>query len=97
MIRRYLGLMALLAVLRGAGRLARIILAVALVVAAAPVSLMATLAVALAWRSGWPPRRLYRAALACLPMVAVWLVAVAVTSRSPWRAAARLRGPPLSG
>ena len=34
MIRRYLGLMALLAVLRGAGRLARIVLAAAMVVAA---------------------------------------------------------------
>ncbi len=88
MIRRYLGLMALLAVLRTAARLARIALAAALVVAAAPVSLVAALAVTLAWRGGWPPRRLYRAALACLPMVAVWLVAVAVTSRSAWQAAA---------
>jgi hypothetical protein len=84
-IRRYLGLMALLAVLRAAGRLARVALAAALVVAAAPVSLMAALAVTLAWRGGWPPRRLYRAALACLPMVAVWWVAVAVTSRSAWQ------------
>ena len=56
--------------------------------AAAPVSLVAALAVTLAWRGGWPPRRLYRAALACLPMVAVWLVAVAITSRSAWQAAA---------
>src|SRR5580692_6768263 len=80
--------MALLAVLRAAGRLARIALAAALIVAAAPVSLVAALAVTLAWRGGWPPRRLYRAALACLPMVAVWLVAVAVTSRSAWQAAA---------
>ena len=88
MIRRYLGLMALLAVLRGAARLARIALAAAVVVAAAPVSLVATVAVTLAWRGGWPPGRLYRAALACLPMVAVWLVAVAVTSRSAWQAAA---------
>ena len=88
MIRRYLGLMVLLAVLRTAGRLARIGLAAALVVAAAPVSLVAALAVTLAWRGGWAPRRLYRAALACLPMLAVWLTAVTVTSRSAWQAAA---------
>jgi hypothetical protein len=86
-IRRYLGLLALLAVLRAAGRLARAALAVALVVAAAPVSLVAALAVTLAWRGGWPPRRLYRAALACTPMVAVWLAAVAVNSRSAWQVA----------
>src|SRR5690349_23247243 len=80
--------MALLAVLRAAGRLTRIALAAAVVVAAAPVSLAAAAALTLAWRGGWPPRRLYRAALACLPMVAVWLAAVAVTSRSAWQTAA---------
>jgi hypothetical protein len=84
MIRRYLGLLALLAALRLAGRLARLAAAILVVVAAAPVSLVAAGAVALAWLRGWPPRRLYQAALACLPMVAVWLVAVAVTARS-WR------------
>jgi hypothetical protein len=83
-IRRYLGL----AVLRMVGRLARAAAAVALVVAAAPVSLVAALSVTLAWWRGWPPRRLYRAALACLPMVAVWLAAVAVTSRRLWQVAA---------
>jgi hypothetical protein len=86
-IRRYLGLVALLALLRAAGRLARTAAAAALAVAAAPVTLVAVLAVTLAWLRGWPPRRLYRAALACLPMVAVWLAAVAVTSRSAWQAA----------
>ncbi len=87
MIRRYLGLLALLAALRLAGRLARLAAAILVVVAAAPVSLVAVGAVALAWLRGWPPRRLYHAALACLPMVAVWLAAVAVTARS-WRQAA---------
>jgi hypothetical protein len=86
-IRRYLGLIALLAVLRAAGRLARIAAAVALVIAAAPVSLAAAVAVTVAWLRGWPPRRLYRAALACLPMAAAWLAAVAVTSRSAWQVA----------
>jgi hypothetical protein len=87
-IGRYLSLMAVLAALRLAGRLARAGAIVLLTVAAAPVSLVAALAVTLAWLGGWPPRRLYRAALACLPMVAVWLVAVAITGRSAPRAAA---------
>jgi hypothetical protein len=87
-IRRYLGLIALLAVLRGLWRLARAAAVVLLVVAAAPVSLVAAFAVTLAWLRGWPPRRLYRAALACLPMVAAWLAAVAVAARSPGQVAA---------
>jgi hypothetical protein len=87
-IGRYLSLMAVLAALRLAGRLARAGAIVLLTVAAAPVSLVAALAVTLAWLGGWPPRRLYRAALACLPMVAVWLVVVAITGRSAPRAAA---------
>ena len=88
MIGRYLSLMAVLAALRLAGRLARAAAIALLVVAAAPVSLVAALAVTLAWLGGWPPRRLYRAALACLPMVAVWLVAVAIADRSVPHAAA---------
>jgi len=87
-IRRYLSLLAVLAVLRAAGRLARVAAVAVLVVAAAPVSLVAAVAVTAAWRGGWPPRRLYRAALACLPMVAVWLIAVAATTRSARQAAA---------
>ncbi len=88
MIGRYLSLMAVLAALRLAGRLGRAAAIVLLAVAAAPVSLVAALAVTLAWLGGWPPRRLYRAALACLPMVAVWLVAAAIAGRSAGHAAA---------
>ena len=88
MIRRYLGLVALLAALRLAGRLARLAAAAVVVAAMAPVCLVAAGAVTFAWLRGWPPRRLYRAALACLPMVAVWLAAVAVTTRSWWQVAA---------
>jgi hypothetical protein len=88
MIRRYLGLLALLAVLRLAGRLARFAALALLAVALAPVCLVAAGAVTLAWLRGWPPRRLYRAALWCLPMVAVWLAAIAVTTGSAWRVAA---------
>src|SRR5690348_407308 len=87
-IGRYLSLMAVLAALRLVGRLARAAAIVLLTVAAAPVSLVAALAVTLAWLGGWPPRRLYRAALACLPMVAVWLVAVGIAGRSAAHAAA---------
>jgi hypothetical protein len=69
-------------------RLLRIAAAAALIIAAAPVSLVAGASVALAWRSGWPPGRLYRAALFCLPMVAVWLAATAVATRSAFGVAA---------
>ena len=88
MIGRHLGVRALSAALRGAARLARIALVAVLVVAAAPVSLVAALAVTLAWLRGWPPRRLYWAALACLPMVAAWLAAVAVAAGSAGQVAA---------
>jgi hypothetical protein len=54
----------------------------ALMIAAAPVSLVAGGSIWLAWLLGWPPRRLYRAALCCAPMVGVWLVATALATRS---------------
>ena len=53
-----------------------------LVVAAAPVSVVACCGVAAAWLGGWPPGRLYRAALWCGPMLAVWLATTAVATRS---------------
>jgi hypothetical protein len=87
MIRRYLGLLAVLAALRLLARLLIVAAGAALAVAAAPVSLVAAYAAALAWAAGWPPRRLYRAALWCLPMVAVWLAATALAAPS-WRQAA---------
>jgi hypothetical protein len=73
MITRYLTLVALRGAVRLAGRLLRAAVIVAALVAAAPVSLVAGYSAALAWLLGWPPRRLYAAALWCLPMVAVWL------------------------
>jgi hypothetical protein len=69
-------------------RVLRIAATVALVVAAAPVSVVAAGSAVLAWRAGWPPRRLYRAALLCLPMLAVWLAATAVATRSAAQVAA---------
>jgi len=72
---------------RAALRLLRAAVAAALVIAAAPVSLVAAAGAALAWLGGWPPARLYRAALWSLPMLAVWLTATAVASRSAEQAA----------
>ena len=40
-----------------------------------PVTVVAAASVAVAWRRGWLPGRLYRAAAWCLPMLAVWLAA----------------------
>ncbi len=69
-------------------RIARAAAAAALIVVAAPVSLVAVGSAAAAWLAGWPPARLYRAALWCLPMLAVWLAGIAVGARSLSRAAA---------
>jgi hypothetical protein len=81
-IGRRAGLRAVRAALRLLARLVMVLAAAALVLAAAPVFLVAACAAALAWTGGWPPRRLYRAALWCLPMVAVWLAATAFATRS---------------
>jgi hypothetical protein len=88
MIRRFLGPLAVLAAVRLLARLIAVAAGVALAVAAAPVSLVAAYAVARAWIGGWPPRRLYHAALWCLPMVAVWAAVTASAARSWWQAAA---------
>jgi hypothetical protein len=77
-ISRFLILVALRGAIRLAARVLRFALAAAVLVAAAPVSLVAGYCAALAWLLGWPPRRLYTGALWCLPMVAVWLGATAV-------------------
>jgi len=74
-------------VVRVAARLARAVTALAAAVALLPVALVAVTGMALAWRQGWRPARLYRAAAWCLPMVAVWLAATALASHSVWPAA----------
>jgi hypothetical protein len=53
-----------------------------------PVTFVAALSAAAAWRNGWPPGRLYRAAAWCLPMLAVWLAAIAISRHSLGPAAA---------
>jgi hypothetical protein len=85
-ISRYVSLLAVRAAARGALRLIRLAAGVALIVAAAPVSLIAAGSAAGAWLRGWPPGRLYRAAAYCAPMVIVWLTATALAARS-WRSA----------
>ncbi len=67
----------------GAGATAVAVVAIVLL----PVTLVATVGVAAAWRQGWRQGRLYRAAAWCLPMVAVWLAATLLTRHSLWPAA----------
>ena len=69
--------------------LARVAVVVAAAVALAPVTLVAAGAFWYGWWRGAPPRRVYLAALWCLPMVGAWLVAVAVwpvraANPGPW-------------
>jgi hypothetical protein len=66
--------------------------AIALVVLAAPVTVIALAAAGAGWLRGWPPARLYRAAAFCAPMVVVWLAATGLrrgllpAARAPWTA-----------
>jgi len=99
--------------LRAAGRVLRAALkvatAIAAVVAATPATVVAAYSYTIAWLLGWPPRRLYRAAAWCLPMLGVLFGAQALrtgqwgdTWREPfgsWRQMWRLaaRGAPLAG
>jgi hypothetical protein len=57
--------------------LARAGVFIAVAVALAPVTLVAAGAFWYGWWRGAPPRRIYLAALWCLPMVVAWLIAVA--------------------
>ena len=54
----------------------------AVMVAAAPITLVATVGLAGAWLRGWPPARLRRAAVWALPMTAVYLAGRAVQART---------------
>src|ERR1700691_3581363 len=87
-IRRWLSLIAVGAALRAIGRVLRIAIIAALIIAAAPASVVAAIGAVLAWLRGWPPGRLYRAALLCLAMMGVWLAANGITYPSRSAAAA---------
>ena len=58
---------------RTTGRVIRWALLAAVLTAAAPVTIVAGVGVVGAWLRGWPPARLRRAALWCLPMTAAYL------------------------
>ncbi len=88
MIRRWVSLLVVRAAARALFLVLRVAAAAALIIAAAPVSLVAAFSAALAWLAGWPPLRLYRAALWCVPMLAVWLAAIAFATRSAAQVAA---------
>ena len=62
---------------RGIFWLARVTVLIAVALALAPATLVAAGAFAYGWWRGAPPRRIYLAALWCLPMVVAWLAAVA--------------------
>jgi hypothetical protein len=79
--------LAVLWLLRKLFRLTRTLLAALVLAAAWPVTLVAAAGWLSAWLRGWPPTRLYRAAVRSLPMTAVYLVAVALHARG-WRAVA---------
>jgi hypothetical protein len=80
-IRSYLTWLALRAAGRALRVAAKVAAAAAACVAAAPATVVAVYAYVLAWLLGWPPRRLYRAAAWCLPMVGVFLAAQALRAR----------------
>jgi hypothetical protein len=69
----YLRFRLLLWALRKAGRLLRCLILAAVLAAAAPVTVVAAVAYLGAWLRGWPPPRLWRAAVWSLPMTAVYL------------------------
>jgi hypothetical protein len=71
--------------LRMTGRLLLFAALVAVLVAAAPLTLVAAVGLAGAWLRGWPPARLRRAAVWALPMTAVYLAGRAIQART-WQA-----------
>jgi len=83
MIRRWFGLIATRALYRHALRATGLLLGGAIIVAAAPVSMVGAGAYAAAWWRGWPPRRLLIAAAWCAPMVLVWLIGTARSAPAP--------------
>ena len=83
----YLRFHLLLWALRAAWRVLRWAVTAAVLIAAAPVTLVAAVAFAGAWLRGWPPARLWRAAAWALPMTGVYLAGRALQART-WRALA---------
>ena len=82
MIFRYLRLLIALWLLKAAWRFLVAVLVAAVLVAAAPITLVAGLGFLGAWLRGWPPARLRRAAAWSLPMTAVYLAGRALQART---------------
>ena len=78
----YLRFHLLLWSLRAAWRVLRWLVTAAILVAAAPVTVVAAVAFAGAWLRGWPPAKLWRAAAWALPMTGVYLAGRAVQVRT---------------
>jgi hypothetical protein len=81
----YLRFRLLLWALRQAGRLLKWVVLAGVLAAAAPVTLVAAVGYAGAWLRGWPPARLWRAALWALPVTAVYLAALGLRAAT-WQA-----------
>lgn len=73
--------------LQGAWKLTRWLVTAAVLAAAWPVTLVAVAGFTAAWLRGFPPSRLYRAALWSLPATGVYLLAAGVRAGA-WQAAA---------
>jgi len=86
----WLKLTAGLWLLRKAVRIAPWLLLVVVAIVAWPLTLVTAAGYVTAWRRGWPPARLRRAAAWALTGAGVWLLAAALRFRA-WRTAARAR------
>jgi hypothetical protein len=80
----YLQFRALVWLIKMTGRVLVFAAVVAVLVAAAPLTLVTAVALGGAWLRGWPPAKLWRAALWALPMTAVYLAGRALQART-WR------------
>ena len=80
----YLRFRAMVWALRATGRVIRWLVLAAVLIAAAPVTIVTAIAVGTAWLRGWPPGRLRRAAAAALLMTLAWAVGLAVQSSGRW-------------
>ena len=83
----YLRFQVLLWALRVTGRVLKWAVVAAVLIIAAPVTLVAVVAFTGAWLRGWPPARLWRAAAWSLPMTGVYLAGRAFQART-WEALA---------
>ena len=83
----YLRFQVLLWALRATWRVLKWAIIAAVLIIAAPVTVVAAVAYAGAWLRGWPPAKLWRAAAWSLPMTGVYLAGRALQART-WRALA---------